>query len=329
MSAVPTALLIVLGILAATVLGVFVVMFLIIPLFKALGWLFRQIGRFIGGEVVDIARALGALLAALVFIPMAFFTFIIGRWSSAAHYGRALTSELRTFSLCLYRIVIGHPVRLFGMGGLLEGIENRLPAAVAEAPGTEASSGSRASQYAGYRIVGTLPVGGSGAKLYVAEPDKLKQAAFIKAGLPAASQVVIKSFSLADGSSLPQIVRESRALDAAKRMGLILDHDLGPDRFFYVMRYVPGESLTASIKRLHAPSAPSGLADRELRLALSYVRDVVATLSAYHKGGLWHKDVKPDNVIVERTDSGMRATLVDFGLLTSLRSAIKQPLQKT
>jgi hypothetical protein len=28
---------------------------------------------------------------------------------------------------------------------------------------------------------------------------------------------VIKSFSLRDGSSLPQIVRESRALDAAKR----------------------------------------------------------------------------------------------------------------
>ena len=31
-------------------------------------------------------------------------------------------------------------------------------------------------------------------------------------------QVVIKTFSLRDGSSLPQIVRESRSLDAAKRL---------------------------------------------------------------------------------------------------------------
>ena len=45
-------------------------------------------------------------------------------------------------------------------------------------------------------------------------------------------QVVIKSFSMNDGSSLPQIVRESRSLDAAKKLGLVLDHDLTPDRFF-------------------------------------------------------------------------------------------------
>ena len=42
------------------------------------------------------------------------------------------------------------------------------------------------------------------------------------------------------------------------------------------------------------------------------------TLRAYHDGGLWHKDVKPENVIVHDG----RAHLVDLGLVTPLRSAM-------
>src|SRR5207244_571513 len=98
-------------------------------------------------------------------------------------------------------------------------------------------------QFEGYKIVGSLAGGGSGAKLYIAQPDPVKSAAFTRDGLNNVGQVVIKAFSLQDGSSLPQIVRESRSLDAAKRMGLILDHSLTAERFYYVMRYVPGESL--------------------------------------------------------------------------------------
>ena len=41
------------------------------------------------------------------------------------------------------------------------------------------------------------------------------------------------------------------------------------------------------------------------------------TLDGYHRGGLW-LDVKPDNIIVD----GQRAYLVDFGLLSSLRSTM-------
>ena len=31
--------------------------------------------------------------------------------------------------------------------------------------------------------------------------------------------------------------------ETAKRLGLILEHDLSAERFYYVMRYVPGEAL--------------------------------------------------------------------------------------
>src|SRR5690606_13930253 len=56
----------------------------------------------------------------------------------------------------------------------------------------------------------------------------------------------------------------------------------------------------------------------DLRTALGYMSDLCRTLSAYHRGGLWHKDVKPDNVIVD----GDRAHLVDLGLITHMRSAM-------
>ncbi|MCB9840054.1 MAG: hypothetical protein H6809_00190 [Phycisphaeraceae bacterium] len=304
------------GILAIAVV-VIAIVFLIVPLFKGIGWLFKQVFTFIGGELTDALRTVGSVLMTLILVPLAVGSIIIGRWSATAHYGRAIQNEAKAGAMCLYRMAIGHPARLLCLTPLVDGLEKRLPEVVAAAPGRDKPRG-RTSQFDGYQIVGSLPTGGSGSKLYVAEPDEMKRAGFERAGQAGVGKVVIKAFSVHDGSSLPQIVRESRALDAAKKLGLVLDHDLTPERFFYVMRYVPGESLTAVTQQLHAESGSSGLDNRRLKSALGYLGDLVRTLDGYHKGGLWHKDVKPDNIIVD----GAEAHLVDFGLLSSLRSAM-------
>lgn len=308
-----------LAVVAAVVLACLVIVFLIVPVFKAASWVIAQLWRFAIGEIGDAFRLLGALILAILYVPVILGSLVIGRWSASGHYGRALLSELSTAGLCIYRIGIGHPLRLFKAEGLVEGLEQRLPAVVANAPTSDTPAGGRAGQFAGYQIQGSLAPGGSGAKLYIASPDAGKRSLFARQGFGDIPQVVIKTFSTSDGSSLPQIVRESRSLDAAKRLGLILDHELAPERFFYVMRYVPGEPLSMVTKNLHAGSPAGGLGDAQLRSALGYVSDLVATLASYHRGGLWHKDVKPDNVIV---DTAGRAHLVDFGLITSLRSAM-------
>jgi len=313
------AILIALGVLAGIVVAVFLLVYLLVPIFKALGWIIRQVFVFIAGELTDVARAIGAILTSLVLVPLIVGTVIIGRWSATAHYGRAFQSEIGTIAACLYRMVIAHPLRLVGLGAVTEGIERRLPEVVAAAPGADRPRGKH-GQFEGYTIVGSLPTGGSGARLYVAAPDAMKAAAFARQGVKGVDQVVIKSFSLQDGSTLPQIVRESRSLDAAKNMGLILDHHLAQDRFHYVMRYVPGESLTLVTRRLHAAAPSNGLGAPEIRTALGYAADVLSTLATYHAGGLWHKDVKPDNIIVD-AGTGV-ATLVDFGLLSHLSSAM-------
>ncbi len=316
MDPIATPALVVAAILLVIVAGVLAILFAV-KIFTWIGYAIGHVFRFVSGEVMDVLRVIGATVTGLLMVPMVLGNVVIGRWSAAAHYGRGVTGEIRNVALSAYRIFLGHPARFLGLTALTEGVEKRMPVMVAQAPGADAPS-KRTGQFEGYKIVGSLPGGGSGSKLYVAEPDATKRAVFARMGRGDLSQVVIKSFSMQDGSSLPQIVRESRSLDAAKKLGLVLDHDLTPDRFFYVMEFVPGQSLSIVTQQLHTASAPGGLDANPLRSGTGYVVDLLKTLDTYHRGGLWHKDVKPDNIIVD----GSRAHLVDFGLITPLRSAM-------
>jgi serine/threonine protein kinase len=305
-------------------LGVLAIIFLVVPLlkgigwmigglFNALGWVLRHVFEFIAGMLTDIVRFVGAIIAGIVLLPMVLISVVIGRWSAAGHFFRSMKRECGVGTMCLYRVVLQRPLRFLLLGGLLEGVEERVNEAWEGAP-TADKPRRRTGTFEGYTIVGSLPGGGSGAKLYVAEPDGTGRRR--SAEMP--QRVVIKSFALTDGSSLPQIVRESRALEAAKQLGLVLDHGMDEHRFYYVMPYRQGDHLGIVTRQLHGRSDGRGLAGRQLSEAFGYVRDLLATLSRYHGAGLWHKDVKPDNLIVHDG----RAHLVDLGLVTPLRSAM-------
>lgn len=315
MAPIAIAFLILAGVIAIP-FAIFAIVYLIVPVAKGIGWLFMQLFNFIAGEIGDLLRIVGSIATSIVLIPLTIVNVLIGRWSASAHYGRAIQAECLSIGRSLYRIAIGHPAKLLCLTPLTEGLEKRIPEVVAAAPGSDRPS-KRLGQFDGYTIVGSLPGGGSGGRLYIAEPSPEKVAAFARQGQTSVGRVVIKSFSLADGSTLPQIVRENRALPAAKRMGLILEHELTEERFYYVTRYVPGESLGITTQRLHA-AAGSGLGREQLAAVCRYASDLLRTLTNYHEGGLWHKDVKPDNIIV----ADGRAHLVDFGLVTPLRSSM-------
>ena len=319
MGAIPTALGVILMILLATV-ALAAGLFVLVKLFGLVWVVFSAIFTFIGREISDAVRLIGSVVLAIVFVPLVVLSVIIGRWSASAHYGRALMSEVGAAGQCIYRMLIGNPARLLGLRGAVEGLEQRLPAAIADAPGADKPS-RRAGMFEGYKILASLPGGGSGGKLYVAEPEDVKQAALERRGLGTIDRVVIKVFSQREGSTLDQIVRESRALEAARELGLVLEHKSETERFYYVMRYVPGDSLAVVTQRLHAESDSGGLGEKQLGLALAYAGDLLSSLETYHRGGLWHKDVKPDNIIVDAGEGG-RAHLVDFGLVTPMRSAM-------
>ncbi len=304
--------------------GILALIFLVVPLLKAIGWMIggifnglgwvvRHLLEFVGGMLKDSVRFVGAIIAFVVLLPLVLLNVIIGRWSASGHFGRSMKRECGVATNCLYRVVLQRPLRFLLLGGLLEGLEERVNEAVVAAP-TSDKPRRRAGSFDGYTIVGSLPGGGSGAKLYIAEPDARR----LRNNSEMPERVVIKSFVLTEGSSLPQILRESRALEAAKKLGLVLEHGMDEQRFFYVMPYHHGDHLGIVTRQLHGRSDRAGLDQQQLGSTLGYMEDLLQTLSRYHEGGLWHKDVKPDNIIIH---SG-QAHLVDLGLVTPLRSAM-------
>ena len=224
--------LVILAWIAAIVCGIW----LLFKVLSGIGWLlthvFQGVGRFLNhvwtflrDEVSDVFRVIGAGITALVFAPLITLSVAVGRWSAAQHYGNAMEREMVGLARGLYRIVLGNPARLLGLRHLTDGIEQRIPEAIARAPGPD-KPGRATGSFDGYKVTGSLPVGGSGARIWLAEasPEKIEQ--LTRPGFVAPKQVVIKSFALGDGSTLPQIVRESRALEAARRLGLVLEHPL-------------------------------------------------------------------------------------------------------
>ncbi|MBU6411859.1 MAG: hypothetical protein KGS45_00150 [Planctomycetes bacterium] len=319
----------ILGTLALALTIVLVVVFVVyvfIPMGKGLRYLGLHIFRYLKNTIVDSLKAIGALVMATFCLTGATFALILARLESARHYRDEFTRELGVIGKCLYRVLIGHPLRLVGLGPALDSVESRLPDVIARSPGASAKAGNaspgRTRQFDGYTIVATLKGGGSGARLYVAQPDDTQREIFRRSGAGEVDRVVIKCFTFGDGMGVPELRRETRALDAARDLGLVLADVDEPERFYYVTRFVPGDRLNRVVMRLHETSGEEGLHGDQLVLAMSLVADLLRTLDRYHKGGLWHKDVKPDNIIVNEEADTAVAHLVDLGLVTSLHSGL-------
>ncbi|MGA1517790.1 MAG: DUF4870 domain-containing protein, partial [Phycisphaerales bacterium] len=254
---------------------------------------------------IAILSGVGVLLTAILVgfavIPVVLLAWVVLTIVAAV---KAHAGEPWRYPLCIR--FIGPPNR---------GPANAMPASPAMPP-TPAPVSVAASRNAfpGYEIVGTLPAGGSGARLFIAKPSPE-----IRRRLPdGLDRVVIKTFALSEGSTLPQIVRESRSMEAATRLGLVVEHRLEPGRFWYAMPYFPGAHFNEAVRSLHRLGPEDGLDANGLRRVLEWTLGLASTLDRYHRAGLWHKDVKPENVLV----AGGEARLVDIGLVTSLSSGM-------
>ena len=272
----------------ATLLFVYVV----IPMIGHIFRFFGRLIRFIFQECNDVILLPIAIFICVVKLLRATICVILARWDIvhaelAAARRRANESWSRFVA-----IFIDNPLRIFA-------IETRKPT-----PSFKPQRGIQKSTFGGYTIVGTLPSGGSGAKLFIAKSKNTN------------NLVVIKNFDISAGSQLPQIVRESRAMEAAKKLGLVIEHQLDEDRFWYAMPYHDGDHLGAVTNKIHGKT--SKLSESQFQTILSYQLTLLHTLKEYHTAGLWHKDVKPDNIII----NDGHAYLVDLGLVTPLGSAM-------
>lgn len=105
--------------------------------------------------------------------------------------------------------------------------------------------------------------------------------------------------------------KEAKRLRKLVNPHIIRVHDLFDENgtSYYVMDLVDGENLSERIKRTKKP-----MTEQELMLILPQILDALETV---HSEGIWHLDLKPANIMLDRKGN---ALLIDFGASKQLRN---------
>ena len=107
---------------------------------------------------------------------------------------------------------------------------------------------------------------------------------------------------------LERFRREARAVAQLNHPHIVQVIDAGEDEHmpFIVFEYVEGETLKDRIRRFGRLPIPE---------ALAYAIEIARALSAAHDRGIVHRDVKPQNILVDEEGSGK---VTDFGIARTL-----------
>jgi serine/threonine protein kinase len=142
-----------------------------------------------------------------------------------------------------------------------------------------------------YRILGKVGEGGMGV-VYKAEDSRLERIVALK---------VIRECD-ADFDRRRRFWQEARAAAQVAHPNACRIYDIAEeqDRLVLVMEFIEGESLAQRLQRGALPAQE----------AAQIVLAILAALEAFHKIGIVHRDVKPENIIL--SDGGTK--LLDFGI---------------
>lgn len=157
-----------------------------------------------------------------------------------------------------------------------------------------------------YLIEREIGRGGMGA-VYLARDRRLDRPVALKvlpqeyAIVPELRERFLRETRLAAGFSHPNIV----PVFAIEETDEILA---------FAMGYVEGESLAARVSR------EGPLARRE---AVRLLQDAAYALAYAHGRGVVHRDIKPDNVMIERATG--RALVMDFGIARAITPVVDKP----
>jgi eukaryotic-like serine/threonine-protein kinase len=148
-----------------------------------------------------------------------------------------------------------------------------------------------------YEIQRKLGVGGSGV-VYLANDTLLQRPVVLK---------ILRTGLLSAEQLRSTVLREARLASAIEHPNVCGIYEVGEngDEGFIVMQYVPGQSLDKLIER--GPAS--------LQLVLSVGIQIADGLQAAHTLGIFHRDLKPQNVML--TDGGL-VKILDFGLARRL-----------
>jgi eukaryotic-like serine/threonine-protein kinase len=150
-----------------------------------------------------------------------------------------------------------------------------------------------------YRIEREIGRGGMGT-VYLARDTRLDRAVALKvlpqefAQVPELRERFLRETRLAAGYSHPNIVP-------------VFSIEEGDGVLAFAMGFVEGESLDARVTR------EGPLSQRD---AVRLLQDIAYALAYSHGRGVVHRDIKPDNIMIERATG--RALVMDFGIARAI-----------
>jgi eukaryotic-like serine/threonine-protein kinase len=148
-----------------------------------------------------------------------------------------------------------------------------------------------------YEILRRLGAGGSGV-VYLANDTLLTRPVVLK---------ILRRGLLTQGQMRTTVLREARLASAIEHPNVCAIYEVGEtgEEAYIVMQFVPGQSLDTLIARGPA----------NIQLVLSVGIQIADGLQAAHGLGIFHRDLKPQNVML--TDGGL-VKILDFGLARRL-----------
>ena len=154
-------------------------------------------------------------------------------------------------------------------------------------------------RYAPHDLLG---VGGM-AKVYLAHDELLSRDVALK---------VLREQYAEDEKFVERFEREARSVAALSHPNIVQIHDRGRSedgRYYIVMEHVPGGTLKEYMKA----EGPLGCVK-----AAGLAAQVAGALGTAHEGGVVHRDVKPQNVLLA---GGDQAKVADFGIARAASAA--------
>ncbi len=162
-------------------------------------------------------------------------------------------------------------------------------------PVEQSATALGAGLHARYEILRELPGGGMG-RIYLAQERISGRFVVLK---------TLKEGWRESREMIQQFIREAAITARLQHAHVIPVYDLGfwgADELYYTMRYINGGLTLADV-----------LQGLSLVERLYLLRDAASAVAYAHKQGLWHRDVKPENILVgERGD----AYVIDWGLVS-------------
>jgi serine/threonine protein kinase len=153
-----------------------------------------------------------------------------------------------------------------------------------------------------YKILNVLGEGGMGI---------VERAEDLDIGRPVAIKRLLPEASHALG--IARFVSEIRIVGSLDHPNVVPIHDVGVDadgRYFFVMKYVEGQTLADIIDRL-AAGDPATTAFWSFERRAELMIAVLQALDYAHERGVIHRDIKPENIMV---GSHGEVRLMDWGI---------------